>query len=74
MGSTEIFQKNVVTTSKLNSFLIPSIFPTTFGCLLPANATEKKLDELQMFYFAISLHYSNVSKRKKQQVMSVNIV
>ena len=35
-----IFLKNVI-TSKLNIFQTSGIFPTGFGCFLPANITNK---------------------------------
>ena len=37
--------------------VISGIFPTCFGCFLPANATEKKLVEIQKLYSSISLQY-----------------
>ena len=40
-------------------FRISGIFPTCFGCFLPANAMNKKLVELWNFYQAISFRYSN---------------
>jgi len=43
-------KKNVVITSDLH-FLISGIFPTCFGCFLPANTTNKK-----------SLNYRNFEK------------
>jgi len=44
----EIFFKNVLITSDLNFFQISGIFPTCFGCFLPANTT-KKIFELKKF-------------------------
>jgi len=43
---SEIFGNNVIIISKLNLFQISGIFPTCFGCFLPANTTKEKLVEL----------------------------
>jgi len=44
-------KKNIVITSDLIFFQISGIFPTCFGCFLPANTTNKK-----------SLNYRNFNK------------
>jgi len=35
-------KRNVVITAEWNYFQISNIFPTSFGCFLPANTTNKK--------------------------------
>jgi len=47
----EFFLKDVVITSESNFFHISGIFPTCFGCFLPANTTNKT-----------SLNYRNFNK------------
>ena len=37
-----VFLKNVIITSDLKFFQISGIFPSCFGCFLPANTTNKK--------------------------------
>jgi len=46
------FLQNFVITSDFNFFQISGIFPTCFGCFLPANTTNKK-----------SLNHRNFNKR-----------
>ena len=48
MHFAEIFLNNVI-TPELNIFQISGIFPTYFGCFLPANATNKKSSSYRNF-------------------------